>query len=486
MLLRTTTDRRTHALLALLALTGAAQGATLNVPSAMYPSLPIAITAAASGDEIVLAAGTYLAVPGFAITNKRLTIRGATGDPDDVVLDGFDVPGTIVLTISGAASDGTVLDSITVTGGVSTSTAGADGAGIVLSSANVTIMNCIIRDNTLIAPDGDGAGLRAVSSDVMVIDSKFLRNTAIGNAGSDGVAISLSGGHLEILDSEFDLNGIDDAFVLSGSGGGGAIRVDAGSLAATRSTFSNNRSGLGGAIFVGGDADLVMNACRMIDNIGIAGGAVLHGNAAGTKSAVFRNCLFEGNLTTGNDAAVQLSKASEITNCTFANNIASGSYIIGGTTAAGAVKINNSIVWGNTATTHIIPAPMSAVVRHNTFQLAYAGGAGSTGNSTVDPQFVNLGAGDFRLSSTSPAIDAGNTGLYAGPFSDLAGNPRGVDDPSSPDTGVSIDGPVIDRGCFEFQVDAPAPTCPGDLTGDDFVNVDDLNEVLGNWNSGCE
>lgn len=486
MLLKTNTTHRTHTLLAVLALTGAAQGATLNVPSAMYPSLPIAITAAASGDEIVLASGTYLAVPGFVVTNKRLTIRGATGDPADVVLDGFDVEGNRVLSISGAGADGSVLDSITIANGRGANIAGDSGAGVYLNGADVAIMNCIIRDNVVIGSDAQGAGLYGTGSSTTVIDTQFINNTFMSNIGEGGAVYFNAGDHL-IRNCQFTGNGLDAAVTPNAGCTGGALYLDAGSMQITSSTFSGSRGGQGGAIYVRGNGfDFFMDACELLDNFALTGGGVYIDGTAGNTKARLRNCLFAGNHTTGNDAAINTSKPTELTNCTVVDNTAEGSYIIGGQPAANTLFINNCIVWGNTAATHIIPAPMSAIVRFNTLQIAYTGGAGSTGNSTVDPQFVNAGAGDFRLSPSSPAIDAGNTALYAGPFSDLAGNPRGVDDPNSTDTGVSIDGPVIDRGCFEFQVDTPAPTCPGDLTGDDFVNVDDLNEVLGNWNSGCD
>lgn len=470
----------------ILSAAASATGATLNVPSASYPSLPIAITAAAPGDEIVLAAGTYLAVPGFVINSKQLTLRGATGDPDDVVLDGFGVTGNIVLSILGSGSDGTVLDSITIANGRSATATNSSGAGLHLNNANVTVLNCKFRNNQIVGPDGQGGAIYGTVSDTVIIGCEFTNNTFTSDIGEGGAIYFNSGTHL-IEDCSFDGNGAAAGTTpLSGSTGGGIYVDSGGSMQITDSVIANSRGGNGGGVYFNGNAvEFRVDSCEFINNTGIQGGAVYVSSATGSANSRFRNCLFEGNQTTGNDAAIFTNKPAVILNCTFVKNESDAAYIIGGSPAAGSVSISNSIVWGNTANTHVIPAAMSAIARNNTFQIAYAGGGGSASNSTVDPQFVNFAAGDYRLAPTSPAIDAGNTDLYVGPFVDLDGNTRGVDKPDTADTGVSTFGPVIDKGCFEFQIAIAGPSCPGDLTGDDFVNVEDLNEVLGNWNTGC-
>ena len=86
-------------MLAAAALATATHGAELTVPSASYPSLAIAIAAAADNDTITLLPGgsPFLAVPGFVISNKTITLRGSTGNPNDVVIDGFNVANNVVL-----------------------------------------------------------------------------------------------------------------------------------------------------------------------------------------------------------------------------------------------------------------------------------------------------------------------------------------------------------------------------------------------------
>ena len=68
-------------------------------------------------------------------------------------------------------------------------------------------------------------------------------------------------------------------------------------------------------------------------------------------------------------------------------------------------------------------------------------------------------------------IDAAvNGAVPAGVAVDLAGSPRFVDDPVTPDTGLGIP-PMVDMGAFEFQL-------IGDVSGDGAVNVLDLIIML--------
>lgn len=73
------------------------------------------------------------------------------------------------------------------------------------------------------------------------------------------------------------------------------------------------------------------------------------------------------------------------------------------------------------------------------------------GNISVDPRFVDSGAGNYRLAPGSPCIDAGSTLTLPPDMTlDLDGLPRRVDDPNTIDTGAGPP-PIIDIGCYEFQ-----------------------------------
>ena len=91
------------------------QAAVINVPG--DAPLSVAIAIANSGDEIVLSdsGSPYLVFPGLSWTNKALTVRGLTGNRDDVVVSGANLD--VVFTVNGAGSDGTVFQDLTRTAG---------------------------------------------------------------------------------------------------------------------------------------------------------------------------------------------------------------------------------------------------------------------------------------------------------------------------------------------------------------------------------
>ena len=99
------------------------------------------------------------------------------------------------------------------------------------------------------------------------------------------------------------------------------------------------------------------------------------------------------------------------------------------------------------------------------------GGFAGTGNLDVDPLFVApvgfasapTSTGDYRLQSYSPATDAGNNAAVpvdsldvngnantTEEAPDLDGNPRFVDLPLRPDTGLGAP-PLVDMGAYEAQ-----------------------------------
>jgi hypothetical protein len=100
------------------------------------------------------------------------------------------------------------------------------------------------------------------------------------------------------------------------------------------------------------------------------------------------------------------------------------------------------------------------------------------GNVLLDPLFVNAAAFDFRLSSQSPAIDAGsNAAVPVDLLEDLDGSDRSVDGDENGST-------IVDMGAYEFQTQPP---CLADLSGDGNVGPADLAQLLASWGAckGC-
>jgi hypothetical protein len=127
----------------------------------------------------------------------------------------------------------------------------------------------------------------------------------------------------------------------------------------------------------------------------------------------------------------------EVESSTIANNEAS--FKAGGAVSAATLTISNSIFWNNgPSPIFTFPeAPMTSV-RFSDIE----GGRVGVGNIDDDPMFVDEQTDNYRLRSSSPAIDAGtNAGA---PAVDLDGRRRPID-------GDGDRMPIVDMGAFEFK-----------------------------------
>jgi hypothetical protein len=207
--------------------------------------------------------------------------------------------------------------------------------------------------------------------------------------------------------------------------------------------------------------------CRFVNNSHPeVGGAVWMSHT----QAEFVNCEFIGNSAGDEGGAIwsYVSATPSIINCTFVNNTAP--------TAGGIYSfmahIDNCIVRGPGDQFYNIYAPY---VTHNNIQ----GGPLDNGNIDADPLFADPDSGDYRLSPGSPSIDAGsNPAVPDESLTDLAGRPRFVDDPATPDTGIGPP-PVVDMGAHEFQA-----TCYPDFNGDDILDIFDYLAFVNAFNAG--
>ncbi|MCH8990898.1 MAG: hypothetical protein IIA44_03990, partial [Acidobacteria bacterium] len=146
-------------------------------------------------------------------------------------------------------------------------------------------------------------------------------------------------------------------------------------------------------------------------------------------------------------------------NCTFANNSAGergGAIQYDESVDAG--DLTNCILWGNTAPVgpEIFNDLFTNVnVNYSDVQGGWTG-AGGIGNIAADPRFVD--ADDLRLLAGSPAVDSARNGdVPVGITTDLAGEPRFIDDPNTPDCpqpGADCGTPpIVDMGAYEYFID---------------------------------
>jgi len=257
-------------------------------------------------------------------------------------------------------------------------------------------------------------------------------------------------------------------------------------------TITNGYALLGGAIYTYNNSSPSITNCVIITNSAVFGGAIASTNSkshpnitnctitansalvggggiyCNSGSPKIKNCIISGNFAPDGGAIYSHNAGNPlIANCTIAANTASGS-------AAGIycykssnLTINNSILWGNTATnasevlvgnlgaptsiwiSHCdIQAPDENVIRDGDCTVDWG-----QGNIDSDPHFVKVGyidnsrnfvEGDYHLLKDSPCIDAGDPASIVGPDeTDIDGNPR-------------ISGVKIDIGADEYEALIPA------------------------------
>ncbi len=341
---------------------GSAHAAERLVPG-QYASIQSAINAAANGDVVVVAAGTYN--ESLDLLGKQITVRGNGAASTTLNGSTFSLP--ILTAFSG--ENGAVVEKFTFTGGrggalPNCSAPGAPvGGAVYVDNSSLIIRDCVFYQNghsSFIIHGGaiyihenarlqlercdfvengfasfGGAigscdftfecenGCAVTHNTVTISDCMFT-----GNNATHGGALFLSGTETTISGSTFTNNTV--------TSGGGAIRGDTVSI--TDCLFTNNKAAGGGAVFsnVGTLADCTFTGneastgagfsgsigqmlnCEFIDNIGDGSG----GGAKVEGPGLIDGCTFTGNTASfGGGLRVNLSEGTvSINDCTFTDN----------------------------------------------------------------------------------------------------------------------------------------------------------------------
>ena len=243
-----------------------------------------------------------------------------------------------------------------------------------------------------------------------------------GNAGYDSGMASYGGGMLNYLSSPTVIN----------------------------CTFGSNTAIYwgGGMANWGSNSPTIIN-CTFSGNTASAGGGMV--NDTGSHPTMI-NCAFSENSATGQGGGMlnYRSNNTTMTNCTFGGNSASYS---GGGMFNGLYSspiMTNCIFWGNIAPNgpqiYNYDSSSNPNITYSDIQGRYSG----TGNIAAGPLFKALS--NLRLQAGSPCIDAGNnSAVPTGITTDLAGNPRFLDDSCTVDTGAGAP-PIVDMGAFEYTL----------------------------------
>ncbi|HEY1685795.1 MAG TPA: choice-of-anchor Q domain-containing protein [Tepidisphaeraceae bacterium] len=211
----------------------------------------------------------------------------------------------------------------------------------------------------------------------------------------------------------------------------------------------------GGFLDQGGSPEV--SNCTITGNSAFFGGGV---NNYDTGSPEFVDCLIAGNTAIHYGGGVINGAHTDATfiNTTITDNNADHG---GGMSSFNStVNLTNSILWGNKSP---IASQDEMTGSATTYNISYSdidqtGYAGSNGNIDANPEFVDASSGNYAVQPYSPVVDAGNnSAVPVDVTSDLAGNNRFQDVPSSAHTGSGTS-PLVDMGAYEATAALAATT----------------------------
>lgn len=235
-------------------------------------------------------------------------------------------------------------------------------------------------------------------------------------------------------------------------GGGLDLHYTSYNCVVTACIFANNYARWGGGMYVGDVSGVIVVNCELWNNSSSSGGGVyITGYNSNTR--IF-NCLFVGNYVTAGGGGLTITSGPTpfVANCTFAANSAlrDGDAIAVGSKEAAVIK--SCVVWDQPGPAIYEQVPLTALISYSCIEGGWPTGEG---NIDVDPRFVSIANGDYRLLPESPCIDAGDNRALPWKLTlDLDWNARVRNDPETFDTGHTSRrwrNAVVDMGCHEFQ-----------------------------------
>jgi hypothetical protein len=256
-----------------------------------------------------------------------------------------------------------------------------------------------------------------------------------GDGIGDGSVIAITSGSEITIDNLTIMNG----YAVPGQGGGIFAASSAGdiTLNVLNAIIRSNAAEDGGGIFVssGSVAEKVaLNIINSIfaENAALSGGAISgRGSGDGNADIMLMNCTVTGNRVEAAGGGAGL----------FAES---------GEASSTAVTITNSIIWGNkernTLTDDDVVKSGNATILVSYSNIGTEPYATAATNINADPIFVNPAVYNCRLSSGSPAIDAGTDA--DAPVKDFEANTR-----------LTVADPLPDMGAAEYKApDVPMST----------------------------
>jgi len=372
--------------------------ATIIIPDD-YPAIQAGIDAAADGDTVLVRDGTYLLENPLDFNGKAIIVRSEHG-ARTCILDGQQK--TRVVYFQSHEGSGSILSGFTVQNGLSPIKNGVvvEGGGIYLINSSPTITDCVITANRAAMNSGTalGGGVYMEASSPNIVNCSIIGNYALSEVygTAQGGGIYIIGGAPVI--SNIIVSGNTASSGTDAEGGGiysiGSVVSIKDSTISTNSTINGYRSMRGGGMFFATSNPTIVNC-------------VIYGNSADLGAGIY----FDSS-----------SEFSSVTNCTIVQNTAisyGGGVYVKRTNA----RVINSILWEDSPDELHQEGTSTPTVTFSDLTGGYFG----DGNIDKDPNFVNVVQKNFRLMSTSTAINAGSNAAEHLPSYDKEGSSRIID-----------------------------------------------------------
>jgi Right handed beta helix region len=335
----------------------------------------------------------------------------------------------------------------------------------------------------------EGLALQCSFDELEMSDTSFAENVSPSNGGGGGGA-TIHADSLLVQGCDFVAN--------QSTRGGAGMRCDVDSFGFIEDcTFADNHSET-----VGGGLQLAMwwghvRACEFIGNSSEYGGGLLidQGDHAGGLPLRLIDSLFVGNAARVLGGALASDDRNfRLDACTIVDNTA----LLGGAvfTDQASLYCEGLVLRGNGTD------PLAGIASYHRIEYSNVeGGWDGEGNIDADPLFADPAAGDFRLSPDSPCIDAGDSSYNPTHPFDLDGLPRIVDGDndglSTVDMGAyeyqpngspciaDLDGDGdTDQSDLGILLIAYGLTDGGDINGDGDTDQADLGLLLNDYECG--